>query len=149
MLFQSAPLLLMWEVSFQYEKCENGWSEVSLHAKDCVPHYCVTRRSKTYFLYNSYLLFVFFVCQDTLRPGKERRKCEKGPKKILRKKNSIWLLFGRLYLVLGYGLFGIFNQETSHNIRKCFNILWISFTQCSLSDFPCGKLYVDLKKVSR
>ena len=41
----------------------------------------------------------------------------------------------------------IFDQQTSHNIRKCFNILWIKFTQCSLSGFPCGKLFASLKKV--
>ena len=40
----------------------------------------------------------------------------------------------------GKGLFAIFNQQTSHNIRKCFNNLWINFTQWSLSGFPCWKL---------
>ena len=89
--FQSAPLLIkMWEVSSQYEKYENGWSEVSLHAKDCVPHYCVTRRSKTYLLYNSHLLFVFLYARTRWGLEKSAGNVKKG-KKNLAKKKSIWL----------------------------------------------------------
>ena len=67
-----------------------------------------------------------FVRQRTLRPGKS---LEVHQQIVLRRNSVIYigenLLFGRVNLVLGYGLFGIFNQQSSHNIRKCFHILWL------------------------
>ena len=67
-----------------------------------------------------------FVRQRTLRPGKSQEVRQQ----IVLQRNRViyigeYLLFGRVNLVLGYGLFGIFNQQSSHNIRKCFHILWL------------------------
>ena len=79
-----------------------------------------------FYIVKSYLLFVTFCTPAHVEAWKS---LEVHQQIVLRRNSVIYiaenLLFGRVNLVLGYGLFGIFNQQSSHNIRKCFHILWL------------------------
>ena len=73
-----------------------------------------------------FICHFLYASARTLRPGKSQEVHQQ----IVLQRNRViyigeYLLFGRVNLVLGYGLFGIFNQQSSHNIRKCFHILWL------------------------
>lgn len=92
-----------------------------------------------------YLLFVIVCTPVRIEAWKKAKKCVYLQRKLScheKRFSSICYLElpnWKLYLELGYGLFGIFNPKTSHNNRQCFNILWINFSKCSLSGFSCGK----------
>ena len=92
-----------------------------------------------------YLLFVIVCTPVHIEAWKKAKKCVYLQRKLScheKRFSSICYLElpnWKLYLELGYGLFGIFNPKTSHNNRQCFNILLINFSKCSLSGFSCGK----------